>query len=96
MAITLGSEPEDLTVHLVTGADFKATLILKPAWPVGTTLTLVSGATTWTATISGTDATFDVDKAAADLLADGASIKLKYVNGTTDQTLGIGTVKRHD
>lgn len=96
----LGIDPEPLRVILVTGADFYCTRTLTVAgvatsWPVGTTLSLVfDTGETWTASISTSVATFNVDKAVADLIADGTGVRFKYVNGTTDQTWEIGTVKR--
>lgn len=103
--ITLGAEPDRLVVHVTTGADFSATLVYKDAngvataWPTGTTLTLDFGtvATAWTATIAAgsSDAVFDVDKATADTIPANTAVSLRYVNGTTDQTWGLGKVVRH-
>lgn len=65
--IELGSVGEQITVILAAGADFVVTLVAPTAWPVGTVIALVlSGggvSVTWTATISGTQATFDVPTA---------------------------------
>lgn len=92
----LGLVPEPLKVNLTTGADFLCTLQLDDDWPVGTVLSLVhEDGTEWDATISTTDATFSEDKAVADLIAQGSTVTLRYVNGTTDQIWAIGTVKRH-
>lgn len=94
----LGLDPGTLRVFLTTGADFLCTVQLDTNWPVGTTLSLVfDDGTTWNATISGTDAVFSVDKAIADTIAANGGdvgVRLKYVNGTTDQTWAIGTVIR--
>lgn len=95
----LGLAPGPLRVHLVTGADFQSILRNQSGdWPVGTTVALAfdNGAASWTATISGTDATFAVDKATADTIPDKTGVRLTYANGTTDQTWKIGTVVRHD
>jgi hypothetical protein len=90
----LGLQPETLRVNLVTGADFLCTLRLNDNWPTGTTLKLVLPGTSWTATITGTDAVFSVDKATADTIADGTAVSLTYTNGTVDQTWALGTVVR--
>lgn len=92
--VFLGLVPETLRVNLTTGADFLCTLRLNESWPVGTTLQLVFPTTSWTATITGADAVFSVDKATADTITDGTAVTLSYVNGTTDQTWAIGTVVR--
>lgn len=92
--MNLGIQPETLRVILTTGADFLCTIRLNVNYPAGTTLSLVFPTTTWTATISTTDAVFSVDKAITDTIADGTPVSLKYVNGTTDQVWAVGTVKR--
>lgn len=96
-SMVLGLRPGTLRVNLTTGADFICTLRLRNQdWPVGTTLSLVfASGESWSATISGADATFNVDKATADTIDDRTAVSLKYVNGTTDQTFEIGTVVRH-
>lgn len=95
MSMSLGLVPEDLTVNLTTGADFTCTLVLNEDWPVGATLKLVFDASEWSATISGRDATFSVDKATADAVANGADVSLVYTNGTNDEVWATGTVTRH-
>ena len=92
--INLGIQPETLRVILTTGADFQCTIRLSSNWLAGTTLSLVFPTTSWNATITTTDAVFNVDKAIADTIPDGATVKLLYVNGATDQIWAIGTVKR--
>lgn len=94
--INLGLQPETLRVILVTGADFLCTLRLSENWPGSTVLSLVfEDGAEWDATISTTDAVFSEDKADADLIAGQSVVKLRYVNGTTDQIWAIGTVVRH-
>lgn len=96
-SMNLGIVPGTLRVHLTAGADFTSTIRLSSNWPGSTTLTLnFDSGETWTASISTTDAVFAVDKATTDTIADGTGVRLKYVNGTTDQTWEIGTVVRHD
>lgn len=99
-ANSLGIKPETSRIVLTEGADFYCTLTLSSNWPVGTSLTIVFPdlATTWTASISTTNAVFSVDKASttADAVPDGSRWQLKYINGTTDQTWMLGTVVRVD
>jgi hypothetical protein len=94
--IRLGLQPDLLRVILSAGSDFTTTLQLDTSWPVGSTLTLVVGTLTWTATISGTDAVFSVDKAIADTVVDGTAARLVYVNGSSDQVWARGTAVRFD
>lgn len=94
----LGIHPAPIVVHLTTGADFDGIFRLSTPWPAGTTLSLAFGnGTTWTATIAAdsTDAVFAIDKAVADLIPAKTTVKVKYVNGTTDQTWFTGKVARH-
>lgn len=102
--LNLGLSPEPLNVHLPTGSDFTSVLNCKDAsgavtdWPSGTVWSLVftdSSATVWTATTAGSTATFEVDKAVADLIGDATPVKLRYVNGTTDRIYYIGKVVRY-
>lgn len=93
--INLGLQPETLRVILTTGADFLCTVRLNENWPGSTVLSLVfDDGTSWSATISTTDAIFSVDKAVADVVPDNTPVKLRYVNGTTDQIWAVGTVVR--
>lgn len=90
-SLQLGMRPETLRVLLTTGADFLCVLRLNDDWPVGTVLTLEVGNLIWTATISGADATFAVDKAVTALVSDNDTARLVYTNGTTDQVWAVGT-----
>jgi hypothetical protein len=105
MSIELGNDPESLTVTLITGGDFDAGLVLEDEngddldWPVGTVLTLRFSRTadigeTWTATIDGAEAAWDVDKAVVDatIAAGRTKVRLVYVNDDDDDVLAIGTV----
>lgn len=90
--INLGFQPETLRVLLTTGADFYTVLQLNESWPAGTSLALVfDGGASWAATISGANATFNVDKAQTATIANGTGVRLVYTNGTTDQVWAIGT-----
>lgn len=66
--ITLGSEGEQLQVVIPVDADFVTTLTASSPWPVGTTIELhfsdptLSSPTIWTASVSGSDAVFNVPK----------------------------------
>lgn len=94
--IQLGSKPEPMRLFLSTGADFTTTLRLNEAWPGGSSVALVVGTLTWTATIAGTDAIFNVDKAVTDGVADGTAVRLVYTNASSDAVWARGTVVRFD
>lgn len=108
MAITLGAQPDTLTVHVSAGADFEATLVLlddagaEMDWPVGTNITLrfakaAATETVWAATITGSEATFAEDKVSVDALiaSKRATARLFYVNGTDDILWASGKVVVH-
>lgn len=63
--IHLGLVPQQLTVTLVSGADFVAALVSDSAWPVGVGIELhllggASGSVVWPAIITGVRADWDV------------------------------------
>lgn len=101
--LVLGIGPKPLLVELTNGADFDAVLNCKDSsgaeqnWPVGTVWSLLFDYldTVWTATTSGSTATFAVDKATADAIPNGTKVKLRYVNGTTDRVYYKGEVVRY-
>lgn len=100
MAIAAGLNPDLLTLHFTTGADFIHTETASPAWPGGSTVSFIFGSiasptATYSATIVGADATWKVDKATSDLRPNGEWVAMKYVNGSDDQVLAIGRVLRH-
>lgn len=101
-----GYVPTPLTVHLTSDADFIQTLTAVDAFPDGTVITLLIGpvgaspgqATAWTATVSGTTATFDVDKAQVLALGPGTQLRaeLTYTDGAgVDLTWMLGSVRWH-
>lgn len=100
--VKLGLEPSALQVVLTRGADFEAVLTYEvdgvpTNWPASTAIALVfsdPSSSVWSASVATTDATFTVDKATADAMADGTAVKLRYVNGTTDRILMVGKVSR--
>lgn len=98
MTVTLGARPDLLTVVLVTGADFIATLTNQAGpWAEGATVALVfsdDAATTWAATITAADATFNVDKAIADAIPHRTKAELHYTLGAVDQVWARGSVSR--
>lgn len=102
-ALELGIHPRSLVVHLTTGADFSGVLRSRNKttgeledWPEGTEWSLVfADGTVWDADVDGPLATWDEDKAVADLRSAGQAVKLRYVNGTTDRIYYTGTVARH-
>lgn len=64
--ITLGSVGDDLTVVIPLSARFLTKLTASTAWPTGTVIELhlmndlADVPTVWSASINGTDATFDI------------------------------------
>lgn len=105
--ITLGTDPERMTVHLSRDSDFDAVLesytgSTPTDYPAGTAVTLEvdtsAGVTTWTATVAGNTATFNVDEAAVNTLLDTAGPKearLFYENGTDRSLWAFGPVREH-
>lgn len=88
MAFTLGSAPDTLKVVLVKGADFVSTLTRKDGtdWPVDTEVVLefkTTSPVSWSATLTGSSAMWNVDQADVDALiaAKPRSVKLWYVEG---------------
>src|SRR5688500_14757694 len=98
MTVTLGATPDHLKVQLTTGADFIATLTNQSGpWNEAAVVALVfddEDGTTWTATIDEADATFNVDKAAADEIPHRTKVELRYTDGTIDQVWARGSVTR--
>lgn len=77
--ITFGWVPLEFTVALARGSDFVFTLIADPTWPAGIAIELrlsVTGPgenpspTVWPATISGSNASWDVPAAAVGAVID--------------------------
>lgn len=99
----VGIKPRPLGMHLTTDADFYLTRTLRDkatgtpvSWNPGTVVKFVfDSGTAWTATIVGAVATFDVDKAVANTIADGTGVRFVVIDGTRDMVLEIGKVKRH-
>lgn len=101
--LSLGLDPKALELHLTRGADFYTILRyvvggVPTNWPGSTVLTLVfddPAVTDWTASISTSDATFDVDKAVTDQVVNLTGVRLRYVNGSTDRIWFVGKVIVH-
>ena len=103
--VVLGGNPQDLTLQLAYDSDFNTVLESynngQPEdFPAGTEVTLevkVENTTTvWTATVSGNQATFNVDAAAVNAVLDQAgqrSARLFYENGTDRRLWASGKVK---
>lgn len=101
--LQLGTVPPSIQVPLTTGSDYTVSLDYEIAdgtlanWPTGSVVSMVfANGTTWTATISGSAATFAVDKAVADVMPAGTKVKVLYVNGSSDTVLYVGRVGRFD
>lgn len=95
--IELGFRPQPLRLYLNAASDFVCTLRNRSGdWPVGTSLSLAVGTLTWTATITGTDAAFSVDKSVVASVENGAPVSLLYANAGSDVVLATGQVVRTD
>lgn len=99
MTVTLGHEPERMSLLLVEDADFVCTLRNGDGpWSSGIVVAIEVAGTVWTATIVGDEARFAVDKVAvnaaiATIGATAASFRLTYTEGSTDLVWGQGSVK---
>lgn len=100
---SLGASPVEVPLYLSDNADFidKITYESAPGveddFPVGATVTIVfanSAATSWPATVSGSEASWAVDKAATAVIEDGTSFQIRYVDGTADEVPFKGRVSR--
>lgn len=93
--IVLGAEPERLVVRLTTGADFRCDMVLRGVdYPVGATLTLDFGTTTWAATITGDTASFSEPAATADTIPNKTDVSLVYTEAGSTQVWAKGEVIR--
>lgn len=95
MSVQLGTTPEQMTLALTEGADFVCTLVSNDgAWPVGAVVAITVAGTTWTATIVGSEARFNVDKAAVDTVIGTTprTFRLTYTEGAADLVWGRGAV----
>lgn len=74
--VTLGSDVDQLTVIIPVGASFITTLTAATPWPVGTVIELhlmndiSDSPVIWSATISGTDATFNIPPSQVQTVTD--------------------------
>lgn len=99
-AISLGSTPLQLMVSLYPTADFISGIdSIDGPWPTTAVLALVfndTAATTWTATLNGVAADWNIDKAAVAALIgrlpNGPRVRLTYTDGTTDLLWAQGRV----
>lgn len=110
-SIILGDGPDRLTVRLSRFGDFVAALIYDDgdpatpnAWPAGAVVelrfyatdTTLTAAATWSATITGDRAEWNVDKAvvASAVLDPGnTTVRLFYIIGATELEWAKGAVK---
>jgi hypothetical protein len=96
VSITLGTVPENLTVVLTKDADFFTTLQNADGnWSVTAEIKLIfSTGDEWDATISGEEATFNVDSTTVNTLLEARPIwvKLFYIDGTTEICWAKGEV----
>jgi len=74
--ITLGSAGEDLQVVIPVGASFVTTLTASTPWPNGTVIelhlmnSLTDTPTVWSATVAGSDATFNISASQVQAVVD--------------------------
>lgn len=98
MTFTLGYTPEKFKLVLAAGADFFSALTRSDGqpWPVGSELILdfAGAAPSWTATLSGATATWDVDQADVDALiaARPRKVRLFYVDGEARLLWAVGAL----
>lgn len=103
MSVSLGFQPLYCAVHLTNGADFYQPLQTPDGsdWPSGAVISLRFGtdpATTWTATISGSTATWNVDKVQVLALGYKSNVTAEVIYTDTsgaDLTWFIGNVVWH-
>lgn len=93
--VELGAVPQELVVHLTTGADFRTDLTSDTDWLPDDSVILRIGDLTWTAVISGKTASFSIDKAVANTVPNGTGATLLVVNGGDDAVWAAGKVVRH-
>jgi hypothetical protein len=98
--ITLGSDVDQLTVIIPIGASFITTLTASTPWPNGTIIQLqfmndiADVPVVWSATVSGTDATFNVADTSVVTNARLSLARLIYNPGGTGALLWAhGTVR---
>ena len=98
----LGRQPDSLVVHLHTGSDFVGYMDYTDEngdaadWPGGTALSLVfADGTSWAATVAGSIATWEVDKAQADARSCPQKVHVLYVNSTDEEIPLSGVAVRH-
>jgi predicted ThiF/HesA family dinucleotide-utilizing enzyme len=97
-SVTLGSAPASMSLLLVPGADFVCTLVSQDGtWPATAAIAIEVADATWEATVSGTDAVFNVDQAQVNavIAQDPNRFKLWYTDGTTRLLWGSGLVSVH-
>ena len=101
--MTLGAEPQELTVILVRGSDFRCVLelVAPTTWP-GTAHVYLTFQTRepvalvqWTATAAGSDMSFDEDVVDVDALIaqDPRDVRLWHEDGTLKVLWAKGSVK---
>jgi len=96
--LELGSGPLPLHVTLTQDGDFICVIESQDGdWPGTAVISILfndDDVTTWTATLSTVDATFDVDKIEVNALIDKGPTRarLRYVDGSTDLIWAQGSV----
>lgn len=93
--IQLGFSPVSMTLALANSADFVTTLQSQDGdFPTSAAISIEVGTSTWTATIVGNEARFNVDQTEVDVVIAQSPrhFRLWYVDGETRLLWGSGTV----
>lgn len=97
--VTLGYSPTQMRLLLTAGADFVTTLVSQDGdWPATAAITIEVGTATWTATLTGPEARFDVDQTEVDavIAQTPRSFRLWYTDGEARLMWGRGPVLTSD
>jgi hypothetical protein len=97
-----GLRPGNRDVDLTRGGDYIFGLrrLLDGVitdWPLGTEWTILfddNQNSEWDANVLDEMASWNVDKAVADAMDEGTTVRWRYVNGTTDLIYWVGRVNR--
>jgi hypothetical protein len=96
--VTLGVVPKSMNLLLVPGADWVCNLRSQgDPWPATAVITIEIADTVWTATISDTTATFNIDQTEVDaIIALGPTrFSLWYTDGPSRLPWATGPVRVH-
>jgi hypothetical protein len=97
-----GLTPKNKDVDLTKGGDYIHAMRRRldgviTDWPVGTEWSILfddNQNSVWDADVDGELASWNVDKAVADAMPPGTTVRWRRVNGTTDLIYYVGRVNR--